>query len=121
MMRRSGAVLLAALGVCLVAAPVAGAATRKATVLSVNRAGHTVRVVGANHQAKTLRVKGKVARKVVTGSRVAFRVRGRSERGIRTTRRGCARWMEKVRVPEQSAGQRALVQRCASLTARCRS
>src|SRR4051794_11748929 len=77
MMRRSGAVLLAALGVCLMAAPVAGAATRKATVLSVNRAGHTVRVVGANHQAKTLRVKGKVARKVVTGSRVAFRVRGR--------------------------------------------
>jgi hypothetical protein len=69
--------MLAALGVGVLLAPAAGAATRHATVLSVNRTAHTLRVVGANHQAKTFKVKGRVSRKVTTGAKVAFRVRGR--------------------------------------------
>jgi hypothetical protein len=83
MKRRSGAAVLAALGVCLMATPVAGAATRHATVLSVNRSAHTLRVVGANHQAKTFRVKGRMTRTVKTGAKVAFRVRGRFASHVR--------------------------------------
>src|SRR5436309_11581604 len=77
MMRRSGAAVLAVMGAGLLLAPVAGAATRHATVLSVNRKAHTLRVVGANHQAKTFRVKARITRKVATGAKVAFHVRGR--------------------------------------------
>ena len=72
MMRRSGAAVLAVMGAGLLLAPVAGAATRHATVLSVNRKAHTLRVVGANHQAKTFRVKARITRKVATGAKVAF-------------------------------------------------
>lgn len=75
---RRGAALLAAVGVFAAVAPAAEAAAKRGTVLSVNRASHVVKVVGANHQAASYRVKGKLGRRVKTGAKVTFRARGRA-------------------------------------------
>src|SRR5947209_3699696 len=76
--RRSMALVAAVAGMAVMAAPASAAQVQHGTVLQVNRAHHVLRLVNRGHQARTLRYRGRLGKRVGIGSLVTYRLRGRS-------------------------------------------